>query len=149
MDKIIKMKCYNRNISIDSDTDMSGDESVDTLIDVTHQAEMEDRLVKGIFKCAHVLEMYPEIVEMVILTAGKSDNIAARIQHKLVNAFCLENDIRIMEVDQPYFTSVLKSLKSKSDQNNDVGCLLITSESIKEKDFEMNNDGEDVYEKFG
>ncbi|XP_060598997.1 growth arrest and DNA damage-inducible protein GADD45 gamma-like [Ruditapes philippinarum] len=130
MDKIITMKDYRRNISVDSDTDMSGDECTETFQDLIYIANKEGRLVKGVFEAAHVLELCSDIVKLCILPSGPSRNISTHIQHKLIEAYCLENDIKIIEIND--FNSMCIH-RNKTIDTNGIDCALVTSKSFQEE----------------
>ncbi|XP_053394645.1 growth arrest and DNA damage-inducible protein GADD45 gamma-like [Mercenaria mercenaria] len=142
MDKIITMKDYRRNISVDSDTDMSGDECTDTLQDLVYIANKEGRLVKGVFESAHVLELCSEIVELCILPRGPSQNISNHIQHKLIEAYCLENDIKIIEIND--FSNMGTCMqRNKSIDSNGIECALVTTKPFREELEANDNDYHD------
>lgn len=140
------MKDFRRNTSVDSDTDMSGDECIDTLQDLVYLANKEGRLVKGVFESAHVLELCPEIVDVCILPCGPSENISTHIQQKLIEAYCWENDIKIMETNDICFTS---NERNKTGDSNNIECVLITSKPYKDELEADDNSADDLNEKFG
>ncbi|KAL4236766.1 hypothetical protein ACF0H5_005151 [Mactra antiquata] len=150
MDKIlITMKDYRRNISVDSDADMSGDEYTETFQDLAYLAEKEDRLVTGIFESARVLELCPEIVDMCVLPSCKGQDISSHIQQKLIQAFCWENDIHIVELDREEFSDLVKSPRSKSETSNCVECILLTSKPLNEVDIEADDIEDNLRQDFG
>lgn len=62
------------------------------------RAKEEDRITSGVFECASYLESYPDQVMLCLLPEATPDDIAASIQHKLIEAYCLENDIQVAKV---------------------------------------------------
>lgn len=148
MDKIIRMRDFKRNLSVESEADMSGDEYSDTLQDHVYNAAAEDRLIKGIFESAHVLERCPEIVEVCILPCGSKKAISTDIQHKLIRAFCLEHDIKIIELASAYFSDMIKAQRTKTPDSSDMDCVLITSKTFTE-DIEIDGKENNENEKFG
>ncbi|XP_060598985.1 growth arrest and DNA damage-inducible protein GADD45 gamma-like [Ruditapes philippinarum] len=127
------MRNYKRDMSVDSDADMSGDECNFTFQDSVYLAEQEDRLIKGLFEAARVLEMCPDIVETCILPSGKSQDISTHIQHKLIEAYCWENDIQIVELDHAEFQHTIKVQRNKSMDLSTIECVLITSKPVEDE----------------
>ncbi|XP_045158929.1 uncharacterized protein LOC123524651 [Mercenaria mercenaria] len=145
MDNILKMRDYKRNTSIDSDFDMSVDECTETFQDLVYLAEKEDRFIKGLFESAHVLEMCPEIVNICILP---SHNISTHIQHKLIEAYCWENDIQVIELDQADFNHTIKVQRNKLMDFTPIECVLVTSKPVKDV-LELDEIHNEVDENFG
>jgi non-ribosomal peptide synthetase component E (peptide arylation enzyme) len=90
----------------------------------------------------------PEIVETCILPSGKSQNISTHIQHKLIEAYCWENDIQIVELDHAEFMRTIKVQRSKSMDLSTIECVLITSKPV-EVDLEMDDRYNEMDENFG
>ncbi|WAR24718.1 GA45B-like protein [Mya arenaria] len=129
------MKYYARNTSVDSvcdssDSEMSCDEGMQEIADSLYQALKEDRLVQGVFPCARILEQTPEVVTLCAIPEEQCKNISAHIQQKLIEAFCWENDIRVINVEESTLQNLAKQSKSKSDSKSvDFYCVLVTSSS--------------------
>ena len=70
----------------------------------------------------------------LLLEVADTEDVAAHIQHKLVEAFCWENDIEVVKVDS--FKTVAKVLTNeKTEAKNDVGCILIqNAKSVENQD---------------
>ena len=102
---------------------------------VLQKAKEEDRLVCGVYECAQTLQNIPEDVALcLLLEVADTEDVAAHIQHKLVEAFCWENDIEVVKVDS--FKTVAKVLTNeKTEAKNDVGCILIqNAKSVENQD---------------
>ena len=102
---------------------------------VLQKAKEEDRLVCGVYECAQTLQNIPEDVALcLLLEVADTEDVAAHIQHKLVEAFCWENDIQVVKVDS--FKTVAKVLTNeKTEAKNDVGCILIqNAKSVENQD---------------
>lgn len=91
-----------------------------------------------VFRC-------PEIVDVCILPGGPNENIATHIQHKLIEAYCWENDIKIVETDTIYCTN---NQRSKSMDCNGIDCILITSKPYREE-LEADDASNEFLENFG
>lgn len=138
---------YRRNTSVDSNVEMSGYECSDTFEGFVYLAGKEDRLTTGIFESAHILEMCPEVVDICILPSDKGQNSSTLIQHKLIQAYCWENDIQILELDQAEFSQATKMHRSKSTESTPIECFLISSKPVNEleiDDFDYNGFDENV-----
>lgn len=68
----------------------------------------------------------PEIVNLCVLPSGHCKNISAHIQQKLIEAFCWENDITIVNVDENALSGLMKSSRSKAVAS-DLQCVLLTT----------------------
>ncbi|KAL5016808.1 hypothetical protein ScPMuIL_006397 [Solemya velum] len=84
------------------------------------QAIEEGRITCGIFSCAKLLETSPEKVMFCILPEVTSDDVTVRIQHTLTEAYCAENDIRIIKVSSPAGLQKFV-LDSTTGDNNPLG----------------------------
>ena len=62
------------------------------------RAREDNRITSGVFDCANKLEQEPESVMLCLLPGGTSDDISVSIQHKLIEAYCWENDINVIKV---------------------------------------------------
>ncbi|KAK6188274.1 hypothetical protein SNE40_004486 [Patella caerulea] len=96
-------------------------------------AAVDNRLKIGVLECAALLKCNADNVMLCVLPDAGSENISVNIQHTLIEAFCRENDIKILKID-----SFSKILVTKGDGyygkhiNNDyktvtsdLSCLLI------------------------
>lgn len=91
----------------------------------------------------------PEVVDLCILPNGKGQDISLHIQHKLIQAFCWENDIEIVELDQEEFGGLTKSPRSKSEAASGVECILVTSKPLSEVEIEADDIEDGLREDFG
>ncbi|XP_060598983.1 growth arrest and DNA damage-inducible protein GADD45 alpha-like [Ruditapes philippinarum] len=107
----------------------------DTLSKVMRRAKADDRITSGVFECASYLESFPELVMLCLMPETAPDDIAASIQHKLIEAYCLENDIQVAKISNcEKFISLLgdesPQQKSANDKpvmspSMDCSCVLI------------------------
>lgn len=109
------------------------------------QAMEQDRVNYGVFECVDLLERDTERVMVVILPDAKVKDAALRIQHTLIEAFCRENDVRVLKVDcakkiSTIFTS--SATKHQKDRcfTSDFSCILVTRPEVLSKDDEFVSD---------
>lgn len=95
--------------------------------DVVSMAAIDRRLVLGAMPSAEFLGEEADNVALCLLLENKSDDVLISIQHKLVEAYCWENDIPLLKVDSE--DKVRHILASKGEQNNnepdDLSCILV------------------------
>ncbi|KAH3848802.1 growth arrest and DNA damage-inducible protein GADD45 alpha-like [Dreissena polymorpha] len=123
------MKSYIRNISEESGSgsEMSCDEVVHDLEGVISQAVREAKCIQGVFKCASFLEHSPELVDLCILPEEQGNDISAQIQKKLIEAYCWENDIRVVNIPEKTLQSLAKVNRKKTPFITDLTCVLLTT----------------------
>lgn len=96
-------------------------------------AQQQGRLTCGIYDSGTLLAKSPDSVMLCILPEDASNDVALHIHFTLIEAFCLENDIRVVKVDS--VAKIAKLLKEKATeledndftrwQGADYNCLLI------------------------
>lgn len=95
--------------------------------DVVDMAATDKRLVLGAMPSAEFLGEEADSVALCLLLENKLDDVLISIQHKLVEAYCWENDIPLLKVDSE--DKVRKILSSHTDPNNnepdDLSCILV------------------------
>jgi growth arrest and DNA-damage-inducible protein len=69
------------------------------LKDVLLDAAEQNRLTCGIYECGKLLEMNPDGIMLVLLPESTKEDVALHIHLTLIEAFCWENDIRVLKVD--------------------------------------------------
>lgn len=67
--------------------------------EVLFRAREDNRITSGVFDCASKLEHEPEMIMLCLLPRDMSDDISVSIQHKLIEAYCWENSINVIEVE--------------------------------------------------
>ena len=105
------------------------------LVQTIELAMQDSRLVCGTFESADMLSTCPEKVTLCILpeVTGETD-VSVLIQHKLIEAYCLENDIPVIKVSG--LSGLEKVVQVSNDQNNnatDLSCLLIQDKEEMEE----------------
>ena len=98
-------------------------------------AVKDGRLVCGTINSADMLSTCPESITLCILpdVSGGSD-VSVLIQHKLIEAYCWENDIPVIKVNG--VAGLEKVVQVSNDQNNnatDLSCLLIQDKEEMEE----------------
>lgn len=111
---------------------------VDTIGDLLRkslqQAHRDNRVTCGVMECAKLLRCNPDNVMLCLLPeASGQHDVTLDIQHTLIEAFCWENEIKLVKVDSQ--EKLAKMLPACEDENNnsdvtgcqslDVSCLLI------------------------
>lgn len=86
------------------------------------------------------------MVSLCVLPSGQGKAISAHIQQKLIEAFCWENDISIVTVEENTFSGLLKNNRSKSNAS-DLQCVLLTSSKFDPS--LLDNDYNEVDGNFG
>ena len=83
----------------------------DTLQEVILRAREDNRIASGVFDCASKLEQEPEMIMLCLLPGDSSGDITVSIQHKLIEAYCWENDIIVIKVFYFFFSIYLLNLQ--------------------------------------
>lgn len=107
----------------------------EVLARVLTRAMQEDRITCGVFECASYLQATPELVMLCLLPEATPNDIQMSIHHKLIEAYCLENDIHVVKIiNCEKFAEILgnQSAQQKSANDNpitspspDCSCVLI------------------------
>ncbi|XP_062566456.1 growth arrest and DNA damage-inducible protein GADD45 gamma-like [Saccostrea cucullata] len=98
------------------------------LKDVLIQAEVDGRTTFGIYECAQLLNTNPDDVTLCVLPTGFNNDVTVHIHHTLMEAFCLENDIKLLKVDSLGKLESIFSGKESSNTNViDCSCVLVTA----------------------
>lgn len=63
------------------------------------EAQEQDRLTCGIYESGKLLEMNPDGIMLCILPENSENDVTLHIHLTLIEAFCWENDIRVIKVD--------------------------------------------------
>lgn len=110
---------------------------------VLTEALEQSRLTCGIYECGKLLEMNPEGIMMCLLPENTSNDVALHIHLTLIEAFCWENCIRVIKVDNLMNASTLlvstDNQSTVSDESSvrctqpvtDYNCVLIEYPSEK------------------
>ncbi|XP_060605887.1 growth arrest and DNA damage-inducible protein GADD45 alpha-like [Ruditapes philippinarum] len=109
------------------------------------QAMEQDRVNYGVFECVDILERDTERVLVVILPDTKVKDAALRIQHTLIEAFCRENEVKVLKVDcatkiSTIFTSTATKEQKERSFSTDFSCILVKNPEIFSKDDEFVSD---------
>lgn len=98
--------------------------------DVLLQSQKEGRLTCGVFACVKLLHSNPDNVSLCVLpNVNPHLDVTVDIQHKLIEAYCWENDISVLKVDSKQKLEALFETKSENDNfactSSDFTCLLV------------------------
>ncbi|KAL4236763.1 Growth arrest and DNA damage-inducible protein GADD45 alpha [Mactra antiquata] len=99
------------------------------------EAIEQDRVNYGVFECVDILERDSESVMVVILPDFKVKDAALRIQHTLIEAFCRENEVKVLKVDcATKVSTIFTSSASKEVKDRtlvpDFSCLLVKNPDV-------------------
>ncbi|WAR24728.1 GA45A-like protein [Mya arenaria] len=104
------------------------------LCKVLVRARDDGRLVCGVFDSASRLTTRPEEVMVCVLPETAPADITTSMQHKLIEAYCLENDIQVIKIKNSEKMGILlnKDAQLKSEMDNpvttptlDTSCVLV------------------------
>jgi len=70
------------------------------------------------------------MVRLCVLPIGQCKTITGHIQQKLIEAFCWENDITIVTVEENALSGLMKSNRSKTG-TSDLECVLLTTSKFE------------------
>lgn len=106
-----------------------------TLVKVLVKAKDGGRVTSGVFECANQLATAPDHVMLCLLPGSTPHDIVSSIQRKLIEAYCLENDILVVKVNNcEKLCSLLENdaVQQKSINDNpvttpsvDCSCVLV------------------------
>ncbi|ELT98133.1 hypothetical protein CAPTEDRAFT_207799 [Capitella teleta] len=146
--QVVDMKPFYRSISNTSDDYSSMDSGLSNAGSDTEEfrestmepgcalrstlqaAVSQGRVTCGIYEAAQLLEMAPGEVMLCVVPVDASADVTLHIHLTLIEAFCWENDIRLIKVDSSSNLRdiVTKSADSKrmgSGSADDFNCLLV------------------------
>ncbi|KAK3090072.1 hypothetical protein FSP39_008952, partial [Pinctada imbricata] len=107
----------------------SGVTASQAVLQVIERACTEGRVVNGIHRCANTLQSHPDKTMLCILPVDDAtSDVAVNIEHTLLEAYCWENDIRVMKVDcsKKLEMLVLDNISATNDSlTDDFTCVLI------------------------
>lgn len=72
-----------------------GEDLKETLV----EAQEQERLTCGVYESGKLLEMNPDGIMLCILPENSASDVTLHIHLTLIEAFCWENDIRVIKVD--------------------------------------------------
>ncbi|KAK3606122.1 hypothetical protein CHS0354_010747 [Potamilus streckersoni] len=105
---------------------------VNLLIDALLRAIDEEQIIVGVPECASVLENNPDCVKMCVLPMSKTKDISIHIQHKLIEAYCWENEIPIIKVMNAEKLSHYLQVKTNLNINATMTCILIADADYRQ-----------------
>ncbi|XP_063431153.1 growth arrest and DNA damage-inducible protein GADD45 gamma-like [Mytilus trossulus] len=132
---------FPENFGLDMDAQRNVNNIGMALKTILMKAKEDGRLVCGVYECAQILQEVPDDIALCLLPeVVDTDDVTANIQHKLVEAYCWENEIEVVKVDN--FLKVGKMVRTDKteEDNKDVGCVLIQNTKTDEKTDESAND---------
>ena len=74
-------------------------------------------------------------MKLCILKDRSSNNISVNIQHKLIEAYCWENDIKVLKVgEDDKLGSILVDENDRLNSNIDDSCVLVMGQTKDDND---------------
>ncbi|XP_071118043.1 growth arrest and DNA damage-inducible protein GADD45 alpha-like [Haliotis cracherodii] len=109
------------------------------LTPVLKEAILAHRVTSGVMECAKLLRCNPDNVMLCVLPeASGQHDVTLDIQHTLIEAFCWENEIQLVKVEntERLFTTLCGSKNAPcdvaaEDDVFDMSCILIQQPSAK------------------
>ncbi|KAI5096466.1 growth arrest and DNA damage-inducible protein GADD45 gamma-like, partial [Silurus meridionalis] len=97
-----------------------------SLVEALQSADADGRVTVGVYECAKIMTDDPDSVSFCVLAMDEEFecDIALQIHFTLIQAFCFDNDISIVRVND---VQRLAEIVSAKDETEDCHCLLITS----------------------
>ncbi|KAM9331201.1 growth arrest and DNA damage-inducible protein GADD45 gamma isoform 2-T2 [Gastrophryne carolinensis] len=94
-------------------------------------AQRQECLTVGVYESAKVMNVDPDCVTFCILAADEFDegDIALQIHFTLIQAFCCENDINIVRLNDTEKLAEIFGSTDESGEPKDLHCILITNPS--------------------
>ncbi|KAG8455359.1 hypothetical protein GDO86_001526 [Hymenochirus boettgeri] len=91
-------------------------------------AQRQECLTVGVYESAKVMNVDPDNVTFCILAADEFDegDIALQIHFTLIQAFCCENDINIVRLNDTEKLAQILGYTDNSGEPKDLHCILIT-----------------------
>lgn len=78
---------------------MNSFNSAHLLRELLIEAKTEGRVACGVYHAAQIMEKYPSSIMLCILPQNHLDDAETHIHSVLIEAFCFDNDIRLLKVD--------------------------------------------------
>ncbi|KAL5016805.1 hypothetical protein ScPMuIL_006394 [Solemya velum] len=103
------------------------------LVDTIKQAMVDGRVTCGVYASVKLLDINPENVMLCVLPqASFESDVTIHMQHTLIEAYCWENDISVLKIDNA--RKLERLLRTRDGDNcvlpdvaesDDVSCVLI------------------------
>lgn len=92
-------------------------------------AQRQTCLTVGVYESAKVMNVDPDNVTFCVLAADEEDegDIALQIHFTLIQAFCCENDINIVRLNDTQKLAAILGSGDEADEPKDLHCILITN----------------------
>ncbi|KAM9367248.1 growth arrest and DNA damage-inducible protein GADD45 gamma [Phaethornis superciliosus] len=99
-------------------------------------AQRRGCLTAGVYESAKLMNVDPDNVAFCVLATDEEDegDIALQIHFTLIQAFCCENDIDIVRMNDVSKLAAILGFSEESGEPRDLHCILITNPSDDWKD---------------
>ncbi|KAK3606119.1 hypothetical protein CHS0354_010742 [Potamilus streckersoni] len=116
---------FDDNATIEETKTLLGSD-VTMLMEMLIQATDEEQLISGVYECANILENAPDCVKLCLLPVINTSNISVHIQHKLIEAYCWENEISIIKIINAEKLAQYLRFKRNLNINATLTCMIVT-----------------------
>ncbi|XP_062920258.1 growth arrest and DNA damage-inducible protein GADD45 alpha-like isoform X3 [Mobula hypostoma] len=116
--------------------ELAGDQKADrmdvvgkALEEVLSSALAQGCMTVGVYEAAKLLNADPDNVVLCLLATDEGDDVdvALQIHFTLIQAFCCENDINIMRVNNMHRLAEILGGMDGADEPKDLHCILVTA----------------------
>ncbi|XP_067845821.1 growth arrest and DNA damage-inducible protein GADD45 alpha-like [Heptranchias perlo] len=123
--------------------ELTGDQKTDrmdvvgkALEEVLSSALAQGCITVGVYEAAKLLNADPDNVVLCLLATDEGDDldVALQIHFTLIQAFCCENDINIMRVNNMHRLAEILGGMDGAGEPKDLHCILVTSQVAPWKD---------------
>ncbi|GCB71863.1 hypothetical protein scyTo_0008956 [Scyliorhinus torazame] len=123
--------------------ELTGDQKTDrmdvvkkALEEVLSSALAQGCITVGVYEAAKLLNADPDNVVLCLLATDEGDDldVALQIHFTLIQAFCCENDINIMRVNNTHRLAEILGGMDGTGEPKDLHCILVTSQAAPWKD---------------
>ncbi|XP_052090488.1 uncharacterized protein LOC127727113 [Mytilus californianus] len=115
--------------------DKTAAEAGNIIKEVLSEAEKDSRLINGIHSCAVHLQHCPDnIMACILADYGPLHDVTINIEHTLLEAYCMENGIKVLKIDSSEkikkFLGTFQKNGKYTERSGDFTCLLIKNSKV-------------------
>ncbi|XP_067884985.1 growth arrest and DNA damage-inducible protein GADD45 gamma-like isoform X1 [Heterodontus francisci] len=101
------------------------------LEELLSSAQRQHCLTVGVYESAKVMNVDPDSVVLCLLATDEEDegDIALQIHFTLIQAFCCDNDINIVRVNDIQRLAEIVGSAADNEEPRDMHCILVTNPS--------------------
>ncbi|XP_048381361.1 growth arrest and DNA damage-inducible protein GADD45 gamma-like isoform X2 [Stegostoma tigrinum] len=101
------------------------------LEELLSSAQRQHCLTVGVYESAKVMNVDPDSVVLCLLATDEEDegDVALQIHFTLIQAFCCDNDINIVRVNDVQRLAEIVNCTPDNEEPRDMHCILVTNPS--------------------